>query len=572
MSIEASFSALLVGENSADTEFISRWLGDSSPAGEEGVRLLHAGAAREACTILEGGAVDVVIFAVHLPHSQFLHALRLVRSAAPEVPVVVFTQAGNPDFAVDSLRAGAQDYVMKPPSGGAGLRRILRYARERQALLQQRDTAVQGLSVAATHWRLLAEVGSLLYQADTPTRVFGEVARCVVPEVADALVILWVGDDGESPGMAEALHADERRLRDLRSAASRLIRRDSTAEPGLQRALAGYAAADPECETAFDELVGSLGLERPQRHVLGARGRLWGLLVIEPPSTGRDLAVDEEFGVHLAHRLAAAIEREHLFRQLEHAIAGRDRAFGIVSHDLCNPIGTIRICAQALLDPEPPSLAGLREMARIIDGSAAWMQHIVADLLDRASLDAGQLTLSLRPTLISDVLETASMMIAPSAAEAGLDLDVTYETGLPSVTADPRRLLQILVNLLGNAVKFTPAGGRITLRAESTVPADGGASAPTGSGVHPGVSFTVSDTGPGISPEDLAHVFDWFWQSRRGHGGGAGLGLAIAQGLVEAHQSRLYVRTAPDQGSTFWFAIAAATSSTQSQGDPYAHA
>ena len=159
------------------------------------------------------------------------------------------------------------------------------------------------------------------------------------------------------------------------------------------------------------------------------------------------------------------------------------------------------------------------------------------------------------------------MMFALPAAEAGLELRITCLPHLPRVTADPHRLLQILVNLLGNAVKFTQSGGRVTLRAESTMLGVDGAS-PSGSGVHNGVCITVSDNGPGISPDDLEHVFDWFWSRRRGQERGAGLGLAIAHGLVAAHQSRLFVRSTPDKGTTFWFAIAAIPPSEQSQGDP----
>jgi signal transduction histidine kinase len=183
------------------------------------------------------------------------------------------------------------------------------------------------------------------------------------------------------------------------------------------------------------------------------------------------------------------------------------------------------------------------------------MQQIVRDLLDRASLDAGRLALQRRPTPVWEVVGAAQLMFVVGAAEEE-EVEFTVECAdwLPEIDADPGRLLQVLANLLGNAMKFTPAGGRVAL----TVRASGWEAA----GDAGSVCFTVSDTGPGIAPEDLAHVFDWFWQSDRTRRGGAGLGLAIARGLIEAHGSRLQVESVPGKGSTFWFTLPAAEPAT----------
>jgi signal transduction histidine kinase len=185
-------------------------------------------------------------------------------------------------------------------------------------------------------------------------------------------------------------------------------------------------------------------------------------------------------------------------------------------------------------------------MGRIIQRSAAWMSQIVQDLLDRASLDAGRLALDRQPTPVGEVMGPAHAMFAPLAEEHELTFEVVSGRSLPSVDADVRRLLQVLSNLLSNAMKFTPRGGRVVLSAIAV-------REPAG----PGVRFTVRDTGRGIAAEDLAHVFDWFWQSARERKSGTGLGLAIASGLVEAHLRRLHVESAPGQGTTFWFTLPA---------------
>lgn len=112
------------------------------------------------------------------------------------------------------------------------------------------------------------------------------------------------------------------------------------------------------------------------------------------------------------------------------------------------------------------------------------------------------------------------------------------------------QLLQVLSNLVGNAMKFTPVGGWVALSADGGAPA-----AP--------VRFAVSDSGPGIPPEELAHVCDWFWQAQRAGRGSNGLGLAIAKGLIESHGGALHVDSVPGQGSTFWFTVPVAHSENQ---------
>jgi len=248
-------------------------------------------------------------------------------------------------------------------------------------------------------------------------------------------------------------------------------------------------------------------------------------------------------------------DREELLYQAQRAVIERDRALGIVSHELRSALSTIDMCTSALLEPEPASLQGVRHMAQIIQRSSALMHQIVQDLVDRASLDAGHLVLEREPTLLSDVFASVRAMFEPVAAENRLDFVVESSSDLPRVDADPARLLQVLANLLGNAMKFTPTGGRVVL---SAVPFDSARSdverATTG---REAVRVAVADNGPGISRDELSLVFDWFWQAKPGASGGVGLGLAIARGLVEAHGRILHVESTLGRGSVFWFTLAA---------------
>jgi signal transduction histidine kinase len=215
-------------------------------------------------------------------------------------------------------------------------------------------------------------------------------------------------------------------------------------------------------------------------------------------------------------------------------------------------LSAIQICANALLDPDPAPPSGVRHMAELIQRSAEWMQHIVRDLLDRTNIDTGNVRLSRRRIAVADILSAIDGVFGPIAAEHAIELVLEADVDLPPLDADPDRLLQALANLMSNAMKFTPQGGRVVLLATiEAVSFDVAAAAPT----RREIRFSVRDTGPGIAPEDIEHVFDWFWRAPGGGGDGAGLGLGIAKGLIEAHDGRLHVKSVPGQGTTFWFTL-----------------
>jgi signal transduction histidine kinase len=250
-----------------------------------------------------------------------------------------------------------------------------------------------------------------------------------------------------------------------------------------------------------------------------------------------------------------ALAQARQLRRTERAVSARDRAVSIVSHDLRSPLSTILICAKALLDPQPAPASGVRQMGELIQRSAEWMQQIVDELLDRAAIDSGRFPLNRKPTEVTEIISAAHEMFSTLAASREIDFVLHSATHLPMMDADPHRLLQALSNLIGNAMKFTPAGGRVELLAQDSR-ADFAGRHP-GAGTDPGVRFAVRDTGNGIATEDLAHVFEWFWHSPREARGGIGLGLAIAKGIIEAHRGRLHVESAVGLGSTFWFTVPA---------------
>lgn len=258
----------------------------------------------------------------------------------------------------------------------------------------------------------------------------------------------------------------------------------------------------------------------------------------------RALGPDIELAGELGWRCATALESAQLFQSAHRATRARDEMLGVVSHDLRNPINAIAMLARVLADSPPQDSADRVRMLGAITQATELTNRMIQDLLDVASIEAGRLSMEQRYETADIMVNSAMSMLAPEALEKRQDVDVDIAPSLPALHADAGRIVQVLANLIGNAVKFTPPGGRIVVRAE---PGDGA------------VRFSVSDTGPGIPDDEHAFIFERFWQGRRVTGRhGSGLGLAIAKGIVEAHGGRIWVESVPGSGSTFSFTLPAA--------------
>jgi len=262
-------------------------------------------------------------------------------------------------------------------------------------------------------------------------------------------------------------------------------------------------------------------------------------------------------------------ETEEALRRAVHA---RDEVVSIVSHDLKNPLGVVAGAAELLLDlPLEPEERD--NQARIIRRSAERMGRLVGDLLDVARMEAGAMVVRQTAEPVGPLLEEVYENFTPWATERGISLELEVDDQLSTARMDPDRIHQALSNLLGNALKFTPEGGRVTLGGRL------GSGEEEVSGVHSGtrriapgepgengseggslasVVLSVSDTGPGIDPEDAEYLFDRFWQASRDDRTGAGLGLAIVRGIAEAHGGRVEVDSTPGEGATFRVILPAA--------------
>ena len=235
-------------------------------------------------------------------------------------------------------------------------------------------------------------------------------------------------------------------------------------------------------------------------------------------------------------------ERKRAERALRHAVAARDQVLGIVAHDLRNPLSMIMMTATAMKrrpGNEPDRRDG--EVPETILTAAQHMNQLIEDLLDVALIEAGQFNVEFALLPAADLARDAVERQRALVDAAGLTISLEVEPDVRTAWGERRRLLQVFENLIGNAIKFTPSGGRIVVRAAVK---DGE------------VMFSVTDTGAGIAPDAVPHVFDRFWQATtRARRLGAGLGLPITKGIVEAHGGRIGVESEVGRGSTFFFTI-----------------
>jgi signal transduction histidine kinase len=239
---------------------------------------------------------------------------------------------------------------------------------------------------------------------------------------------------------------------------------------------------------------------------------------------------------------ALAQDNARLYREAQQSAREREEVLAIVSHDLKNPLSTIRLSTKLLstrLGKQPDTVGMLRHVGAI-DRAVTSMLSLIHQLLDAARLDAGQaLAIERKPEPLDMLVAEALENIEPQASQKSLRLEPPSSSGLV-VPCDRERILQVLSNLLSNAVKFTPEGGVIRAHA---LQADGEA------------RVSVTDTGPGIPESTQAHLFQRHWQAEGTARLGSGLGLYIAHGIVRAHGGRIWVKSAPGEGSTFTFAL-----------------
>lgn len=385
------------------------------------------------------------------------------------------------------------------------------------AHLQATLRAAEARTRAEAAVGVLADVGAAIGASLAPERLLQRAAEAVVGPFADVCAVHLVrggrasGDDFDSAavaGVSELLGASPAEL----GAAMRSRAPSWSAEGMLVPLEAG------------EQLLGVLECRRA-------------------PARAPDFDEDDvRIGAEIAARIALGLANTRLFEAAKLEARARDGLLAIVSHDLKNPLGVITMGASTLATrlPDDPRT---RQTLESIRRAAARMHKLITDLLDTARVHGGQLALEPTPievgALLDEAIEDARWLAYEK--EVALEADADPIRGI-QVAGDRDRLLQVLGNLLGNAIKFSPVRGRVSVSVEPSASE---------------VIFSVADQGPGIPASDVEHVFDPYWSGHK-PGSGTGLGLFIAHGIVAGHGGRIWVEAVEPRGTRFRFSLPAA--------------
>jgi signal transduction histidine kinase/DNA-binding NarL/FixJ family response regulator len=524
---------LLIEDNPGDVELVRRRL-----AGVRGVPF-HLTTA----DTLEGGIAayhaqpsDVVLLDLNLPDSGGLETIDAFRAEVREAPLVVLTGTSDLDTAVQALRRGADDYIGKDHElSGDLLARTIRYSMERRRMVASLETERSTVT-------LLQDVGAALaaeLDREALVQKIIDLATHLVGAAYGAFFYYAHAPGPDAPLQWAVSGLNPEGLGSLGApSASSLV--GATFLDG-----ATLRSDDVRLDPRYGRSVPHYGV--PAGHVpvvsyLAApvvlrNGAVMGGLFFGHPERARFSAEHERLAVGVGGWAAVAMDNARLYEEALHASHARENLLQVVSHDLRNHANTLIVGLQLLRTAVPPE-----KMRRFesVDRATTAMRRLLEDLVDIAAIEKG--VLSVNPSLVEgqSLIFDAQALFVPSIEDRGLAANWdSIEPGI-MIWADGGRVLQILGNLVGNAIKFTPPGGTISLTVTTR---------------DTEVELGVDDSGPGLPEADRDRVFDRFFRGSRPRGQGAGLGLAIARALVEAHGGRIGVGSAPSGGARFFFTL-----------------
>jgi len=259
-----------------------------------------------------------------------------------------------------------------------------------------------------------------------------------------------------------------------------------------------------------------------------------------------DLNVELEQQMEQIQMLSDDLHRTNLSLAAARDVAqdashAREEMLAVVAHDLRNPLNLVMMTTRLFADTEP-SGEKRDQLLAVIERAAQRMNRLIEDLLEVVRQESGPMRLDVGEVSVASLIAQTAEMFQSTAIEKGISLRVEECPPGLTVWGDSERIMQVMSNLVGNALKFVPRGGSVVLKCERR-----GAEA----------VFGVTDSGPGIASEDLERLFEKFWQRRHADRRGVGLGLAIARGIVEAHGGRIWAESSVGTGSTFFFSLPA---------------
>ncbi len=543
--------------------------------------VLLAGTGEAALETLRERHVQLVLTDIIMPGIDGYQLCRQVKSEWTDIPVILLTSLADPLAIVRGLESGADHYVTKPYDPVQLLARVahvLGRANDEKTLVPRpvhvelmgtpftiSATKEQILELLVSSYgdlvraseivraaeqraRFLADAGALLSTSLDPAEILGSLARLCVPYMADLCVVDVVDASGTVKRVAAASTEEL-----FGADAIPVISTCPTGDPDHPYRIA-LATGEPQLvglgasgivELSVDALATEMhavpicAVVAPlmtRESVLGA------LSFISYGSRKSYVSEDVALASDVARRSALALENARLYQEAQRATQARDDVLALVSHDLRSPLGTVQMSASFLLEllEEPGSTPPFQQQLKIIQRAVTRADRLIGDLLDVSRIDSGSLEVEHEPLEASQLLVETVEEHRPIAQEKNITLTTEWIGPPTIISGDRDRISQMFSNLIGNALKFTPVEGVVSV---------------TGSSGANFVTFAVTDSGPGIPPDHLPHLFNRFWQANRASRSGAGLGLSIAKGIVEAHNGTLLAESDEGKGARFTFTI-----------------
>jgi len=531
---EEKTRVLLVEDSAADARLLQELL---SEVPGRPFQVTTAGTLRDAIASVAGH--DVVLLDLSLPDAHGVDTVSRMADAAGGAPIIVLTGNTDHDMALRAVSLGADDYLLKSEITPSLIRRSILYAVERRRGVESERSARQA--------RFLVDLSSAFASALDVDDVIQSALKLVAPAVADYCGVDLT--DGAQRLRRAAVRAQGWRAADDALAASTpteilptflAIQGRQTLRQILEVADVPASLEEGDVDPADRQAVLALGLQQAVVFPLLARDRVVGAMTLAVRADRPLDRATRALGAEIARRTALALDNAMLYRAMKRALRARDEMLAIVSHDLRNPLLIFGLTLQSIRRSIDGGRAISAETLAKGTRAIARMERLINDLLDVARIDAGTFVVDKTPTDLPALLRDAVEQHSPLASEKAIRLHVVAPTGL-EIEVDRHRFMQVMANLVGNAIKFTPEGGAVTV---SCARGDFAA------------RVVVADSGPGIPADSLPHVFDRFYQSDA-RSGGAGLGLTIAKGIVVAHGGNIGVDSQPGQGARFWFDLPA---------------
>jgi signal transduction histidine kinase/CheY-like chemotaxis protein len=533
--MEETLHILLIEDNAAEAFLLQESLAQVSHP----PNVIHAATLEGALRRLKEAAIDAILLDLALPDSEGLATLERANAAADYLPIIVLTGLEDEDVAIEAVRKGAQDYLIKGQTAARQLMQTILRAIERKRL-------ERALAQSAQRSLLLAEISAKVAAQMEMEELLGTVVDAARTLTSARISCSGAGYENGSFRFCRISTAEDSPDRAAKGAS---LEENVYLDPANQPV--SICLSDQELRS-HARWWGLSGFPGTTRGIMGARlidvhGKATGSIIVSDRGTGEDFTEEDEALLRqLAFITSLALQHIESRKAAEAASIAKTQFLANMSHELRTPMNAILgMTDLALAEELSPKVHDYLQIAR---DSADVLLDILNEILDLSRIEAGRLELDSVDFSLHKAVEQVIKTLRLRAGEKGLALIYSLPPHVPDlVIGDPLRFRQILINLVDNAIKFTHEG-KIVVRA--------GVQEQTPEAAL--LEFSVSDTGIGIRPEDQERIFSPFTQadaSTTRNYGGTGLGLTISRKLVELMNGQLRVESLPGHGSTFYFTV-----------------